>query len=53
MTDWKIHPEAPTDRDENPVHPDNPNRHICGRGKSEKTTRHHTAGREMTFPTAC
>ncbi|GGM64374.1 hypothetical protein J2752_000442 [Halarchaeum rubridurum] len=34
----KIHPDAPTDADGNPVHPDDADRYICGRPKSESTT---------------
>lgn len=39
MTNWKIHPDAPTDENGNPVHPDpDKTHHICGRTKSERTT---------------
>jgi len=34
----RIHPDASTDEAGNPVHPENPDRYICGRGKSEQTT---------------
>lgn len=37
MTDWKIHPEAPTDSDGHPLHPEEGYR-ICGRTKSDRTT---------------
>ena len=37
MTESQIHPEAPTDSDGHPVHPEDGHR-ICGRGKSDRTT---------------
>jgi hypothetical protein len=37
MTDWKIHPDAPTDDEGHPVHPERDIR-ICARTKSDETT---------------
>lgn len=37
MTEWRVHPEAPTDDEGHPVHPERGHR-ICGRTKSERTT---------------
>jgi len=37
MTDWQIHPDAPTDEEGHPVHPEKDHR-ICARTKSDQTT---------------
>ena len=34
----QIYPDAPTDEDGHPVHPEHPDRFICGRSKSANTT---------------
>jgi hypothetical protein len=39
MTEYTIHPDAPTDQNGHPIHPDSDkDHHICGRGKSPNTT---------------
>jgi len=39
MTTWIVHPDAPTDNDGHPIHPDEDKQYrICGATKSEKTT---------------